>query len=276
MDDAVKKIELLDQFIANEKKSRRFTIISISVFCLLGLLIFFFAYRWNEKTKEFNTKLQSKNDSLKFVNSTLDSLRNSLAQVNVSLERNSYNYDSLKNAFDTLALLFKNSQPEITGSGWNVGNQKLDQLSKVVYNNQKLNLSDTFKRSILTTNNPGVKVEPAYKIYIQSMPDFNDLSEVVGKLLKRNKYLVPGIETIEKISFNPQVRYFHDEDLDEAKKIASLINRSDPYFKDFPIKILKPDIKSPLHQFEIWIGQYKQMQSNMYIQQNAPNKRNNK
>ena len=276
MDDAVKKIELLDRFIANEKKSRRFTIIGISFFCLLGLLIFFFAYKWNEKTKEFNSKLQSKNDSLKLVNNTLDSLGNSLAQMNVSLERNSYNYDSLKNAFDTLAFLFNKSQPELSGSGWNNGNQSLDQLSKITFNNQDLNLSDTLKKSILTANKPGVKEVTTYRIYIQCMPDFNDLSEVVGKLLKRNKYLVPGIETIEKISFNPQVRYFHDEDLNEAKKIASLINRSDPYFKDFPIKILRPDIKSPLHQFEIWIGQYKQMQSNMYMQQNAPNNRNNK
>ena len=113
MDDGVKKIDMLDQFISNEKKSKRFTVISISALSLLGLLVFFFAFKLNETNEKHNRQLTSKNDSLNVANTTLDSLRNSLAQVNLSLERNSNNYDSLKNAFDTLAFLFNNSNPNI-------------------------------------------------------------------------------------------------------------------------------------------------------------------
>ena len=210
MDDRLKKIEMLDQFISNEKKSKRFTIISISVLCLLGILVFFFAYKLNEINIKHNRELKSKNDSLNVANATLDSLRNSLSQVNLSLERNSNNYDSLKNAFDTLAFLFNNSNSNINSNNLSQKSLKLDELSKITFNNQNIILSDTLKKSILKTHDPEMKVNIAYKIYVQCMPEYIGVTSGVAKMLKEKKYTVPGIETIDNITFNSVVKYFHD------------------------------------------------------------------
>jgi len=67
MEDSTKNIEMIDRFMANEKKSKLWTTINIGIFCLLGMSIFFLAYelnKSNEKYKLINEQLKKTQDSL--------------------------------------------------------------------------------------------------------------------------------------------------------------------------------------------------------------------
>ena len=51
MEQTEKKIELIDQFIANEKKAKIWTLISVGLFIAMGILILFFSRELSEKEK---------------------------------------------------------------------------------------------------------------------------------------------------------------------------------------------------------------------------------
>src|SRR5688572_29987891 len=103
MEDATKKIELLDRFMANEKKSKMWTTINIGIFCLLGLSIFFLAYELNKTNanyKVLNVQLEKTQDSLADALGKLDFYNGTLRQDSISLTKRVGNYDSLKNVLD--------------------------------------------------------------------------------------------------------------------------------------------------------------------------------
>jgi hypothetical protein len=244
MEDATKKIELLDKFMANEKKSRLWTTINIGIFCLLGLSIFFLAYQLNKsnaKYKVINEQLKKTQDSLAVALAQLDNYNGSLRQDSISLTKRVGNYDSLKSVLDTVVMLFKN---------------------------QSLPVSDNIKK-VVAVEAPARPRDPVYTIYLQCMPGFEKLMPPMIKDLREKKYRVPKWETVQEISFNPVIKYFYDQDLAEAKKIAALVNSSDNFFRKNPLQIQKLNLKSPLHQIEIWVGEYQRKDLQQLIQQTA-------
>ena len=54
MDDSTKNIELIDRFMANEKKSKLWTTINIGIFCLLGCPYFFWHMSLTRAMKSIN------------------------------------------------------------------------------------------------------------------------------------------------------------------------------------------------------------------------------
>lgn len=244
MEDATKKIELLDRFMANERKSRLWTTINIGIFCLLGLSIFFLAYELNKsnaKYKVINEQLEKTQDSLAVALDQLDNYNGSLRQDSISLTKRVGNYDSLKNVLDTVVMLFRN---------------------------QSLHVSDNI-RNMVAVEVPTRPRDPVYTVYVQCMPGFEKLMPPMIKDLREKRYRVPKWETVKDISFNPVIKYFYAEDLAEAKKIAALVNRSDGFFRGNPVKLQKLNLKSPLHQIEIWVGEYQRKDLQQLIRQTA-------
>jgi len=242
MEDATKKIELLDRFMANEKKSRLWTTINIGIFCLLGLSIFLLAYELNKsngKYKIINEQLEKTQDSLAVALGQLDRYNGSLRQDSISLTKRVGNYDSLKNVLDTVVMLFKN---------------------------QSLPVSANIKNMIAVERPPRPR-DPVYTVFVQCMPGFEKLMPPMVKDLKEKKYRVPKWEIVKEITFNPSIKYFYEEDHAEAKKIATYINHSDPFFHDNPVQLQKLNLKSPLHQIEIWVGEYQRKDLQQLIKQ---------
>lgn len=272
MEKNIDKIDMLDRFVENERRSKMWTIISVVIFCLLGLLVFFLAYELNKS----NAKYAEQNEKLKATQKELDAALEKLAQRNESLQGDSVsltnkigNFDSLKKAYDTLALLFNKSQSNFIDSGAAVADSRIKELYERTFSNHRVVASDNLKKSILKPDRPHTEENPVYTIYMQCMPGYEKLTESLVSRLKQKKYIVPGIETIQKFSFNPIVKYFYNEDKNEADRIASLINESDDYFKKNPVKIQQLNVKSPSHQIEVWIGQYQAKDFNKLIRQSS-------
>lgn len=254
MEDATKNIELLDKFMANERKSKLWTTINIGIFCLLGLSIFFLAYELNKsnaKYKVVNEQLKKTQDSLKIALGQLDNYNVSLKQDSISLTNRVGNYDSLKNLLDTVLVLLKAAR---TGGQSN------------------LPISENIK-NVITVERPPAGKDPVYTVFLQCMPGFEKLMPAMIKDLKERKYKVPRWEVVEKITFDPVIKYFYQDDADEAKEVAALINKSDPYFQKNPVKVQKLNLKSPQRQIEVWIGEYRRKDIQQLIQQSAPDQK---
>lgn len=254
MKDSTKNIELLDRFMANEKKSKLWTIINIGIFCLLGLSIFFLAYELNKsnaKYKVINEQLKKTQDSLAIALEQLDKNNVSLQQDSISLTntvtKTVGNYDSLKSVLDTVLMVLKNKD---------------------------LPVSSNIK-NVISNESPPVRSDPVYTVFIQCMPGFEKLMPPLVRDLKEKKYKVPKWEVVQKITFSPAIKYFYQEDADEAKKIATLINSSDEFFRKNPVKVQKLNLKSPKHQIEIWVGEYRQKGLQQLIQQTTIDRKKN-
>jgi hypothetical protein len=234
MKDSTKNIELLDRFMANEKKSKWWTTINIGIFCLLGLSIFFLAYKLKKSNAELDKALAQ-----------LDKSNVSLQQDSISLTKTvtktEGNYDSLKRVLDTVLMVLKN---------------------------KNLPVSSNIK-NVISYERPTHHVDPGYTVFMQCMPGFERLMPSLVKDLKAKKYKVPKWEIVEKIAFDPAIKYFYEDDADEAKKIAALINSSDDYFRKNPVKVQKLNLKSPKRQIEVWVGEYQRKDVQQLIQQSA-------
>jgi hypothetical protein len=251
MEDATKNIELLDKFMDNERKSKLWTTINIAIFCLLGLSIFFLAYELNKsnaKYKIINEQLKSTQDSLRIALGKLDDYNISLKQDSISLTNRVGNYDSLKNVLDTVLVLLKNAKTGIKDS---------------------VKVSENIK-NIITAEKPTGSVNTVYTVFLQCMPGFEKMMPKMVQDLKARKYKVPRWETVNDITFDPVIKYFYQDDADEAKEIAALINMSDPYFQKNPVKVQKLNLKSPKRQIEVWVGEYRRKDIQQLIQQSAP------
>jgi hypothetical protein len=245
MEKSKKNLELIDKFIDNERKSRIWTTINIGIFCLLGLAVFWLAYELNKS----NAKFKTQNIELRKIKDQLDSALRRLSAYNASLQEDSLslsnrvgNYDSLKKVLDTVLIIYNQSQAHTNN---NVsGDNKIKEYTQNVREDREL-----------------------YKVYLHFMPGYEKMSAKATQQLKRNKYTVPGQEKVTTVTFDPVVKYFHEEDEGEARKIARLISNSDPYFDKNPVTLQKLNLKSPMRQLEVWIGEYRQKDVDQILQQ---------
>ena len=72
MESTTSNVELIDKFIENEHKSKRWTMLSVSLFTLLALLVLVLAYYLNTTQQQLNiaqSDLEKAYDSLFSLNS---------------------------------------------------------------------------------------------------------------------------------------------------------------------------------------------------------------
>jgi hypothetical protein len=261
-----KNLAMIDKFIDNERKSRIWTTVNIGIFCLLGLSVFWLAYELNKS----NAKFKTQNVELKKTKDELASALQRLSAYNASLQEDSFslsnrvgNYDSLKKVLDTVLLLFKQSQSQSYSAA--PMDDKINQYSQQVFNHD-VKISENLKNIIAAPEQNTVNVK-AYKVYVQFMPGYEKMSARISYELKQNRYAVPVQEQVDAVTFDPVVKYFHDEDKQEAEKVAAIVNRSDPYFDKNPITLQRMKLKSPMRQLEIWVGEYRQKDVQQILQQ---------
>ena len=276
MEDSTKNIELIDRFMANEKKSKLWTTINIGIFCLLGMSIFFLAYelnKSNEKYKLINEQLEKTQDSLATALAKLDSYNGSLKQDSISLSKRVGNFDSLKNVLDTVVDLFKQSQAKIIDSGKMQTNARIDDIAQKAYEKKNIAVSDDIKQIIFDKDQQTAGGTPVYTLYLQCMPGFEELMPALAKDLRARKYKIPKWEVIKGVTFNPVIKYFDKSDQEEAKRLAAFINQSNDFFRKKPVQIQKLNLKSPQHQIEVWVGEYRQNDLQQIVQQSAQYKK---
>jgi hypothetical protein len=266
MENTVKNIELIDKFVENERKSKMWTVASVFIFCLLGGLVFLLAYKLNKS----NAKYKEQNVELLETQKKLDSALDELAGKNQSLRADSLSLsgqvvmsgnraDSLKKIYDTVSLLF-NTQFYSNDGPESDPKARLDELGKKTFSDGNVVLSDNLKKIIQDRSLWQINERPVYTISIKSMPENQKIAEQMAEIFKEKKYDISPVEIIQKFSFNPLIKYFNDDDLEMAQKIASQINNSNnEFFKKNPVTIQKINVKTTLHQIEIWIGQYKKI-----------------
>jgi hypothetical protein len=265
-----KNLAMIDKFIDNERKSRIWTTVNIGIFCLLGLAVFWLAYELNKSNAKFktqNVELKKTKDDLADALQRLSAYNESLQEDSLSLSNRVGNYDSLKKVLDTVLLLFKQSQSQSYSAA--PMDDKINQYSQQVFR-EDVKISDNLKNVIAAPEQTTAGGRP-YKVYIQFMPEYEKMSAMISYQLKQKKYTIPGQEKVESVTFDPVVKYFHDEDKQEAEKVADIVNRSDPYFEKNPVKLQRLSLKSPIRQLEVWIGEYRQKDVQLILDQPVRN-----
>lgn len=229
--------DLLQKFVKNEQRSKTWTLVSVIGFCCFAFAALYMA----DKLNQANQTIAIKDQDLQQALAKADSLNNSLKGNEVSLENIHNTVDQMKREKDSLISLLKLvSKPNPSAA------------EKTIVQNKVLT-------SIWQNN-----ITPKYTIYIQYMPGYEAESKAVRNLLQRS-YSVPGIEGITKINFASSIKYFNDSDKGTAAEIAAAINRSIDRFKTDPIKIVKTSMNVSKGQLEIWLGEYKQLNTKQII-----------
>lgn len=282
MDQTEKKIDLIDQFIANEKKAKTWTIISVGLFIAMGILILVFGQKLNKKEKQ----LQDKVDELNIKNRDLDNLKKELIAanercdeenkkekgVNNTLQELAVRYDSTRKVNDTLALLLNTFEKINTPDNPATPGQKLEKLYTTTFPEQQT-ASKTIEQTVKQTNLQQIRTPKKALLFIHCMPGYENKAAKVKALLERNQLKSEGIEIIRDFTFNPAVKYFRQDDQPAATKILDLLNNADLLAGDkFFMQPVK--LKAPPAQIEIWIGDYQKPDFDKLIQQKVKLKAN--
>ena len=235
---AATEYDLLQKFVNNEKKSRTWTLISVIAFCGFAFGVIYLADRLNKANKTIEVQQAGLVKALERANSLNDSLNES----QVTLENISTAFNQAKREKDSLIGLLKKLSDNNTS------------------NNEKTQIEAIVKNTIAQNY-----IKPRYKVYIQYMTGYEDESKLISGILPKD-YYVPGTERVTKISFPSSIKYFNDADKDEAQNIANLINSRVDKFKDKPIRIIKTNMSVSKGQLEIWLGDYKPLNTKQIIE----------
>ena len=266
MESKTSNVELIDKFIENEHKSKRFTILSVGLFMLMALLVLFFAFKLNSTNKRLGvTEAQ-----LKIANDSLFAMNNQLMADTSSKDRTSreyaHQYDSLKEAFEMLAQLFNKSQADQFNNDTAAAKEQLNKISNELFNTRSKKSVELIKDVVLRPQDlKKVNTDPL--VFIQYMPDFVNKVGRLVPVLQKYGFKVQPQQQINDFTFNPEVKYFYPEDEDKAKEILKLVNNSNPFFQDHPAVLTLLKTKAPYHQVEVWIGQYQANDERKYLYQ---------
>ena len=262
-------IDLIDKLIINKRKSRTWTIISVSLFLLMAAFVLIFSKKLADTKGRLSVsekKLIEATLRLQFMNDSIQKANDSVKGINYSLTKLSENFDSLQNVNDTLTALLNKSQQTYINISTQMASTKINELYKEAYPEQKNNVSENVKESIINTKEIKDPVAENPVVYIQYMPDYKDITFKAIHLLKEQKTDVQKPELITGTTFNPVVKYFNKEDQAEAERIADILNKhlSGVIKKQFIAQNVR--LKSPLRQLEVWIGEYRPPKVNPEIQ----------
>jgi FtsZ-binding cell division protein ZapB len=238
-----KNIDLLQRFIDNEKKAKAWTLMSVTLFCLLAFGVIYLA--WKLKTAQTTISSQQKkieelNDALTVALASADSANDALTSRNLKLENNNNNYDSLQNITNSLLI----SLAEI---------KKENPTENVITTNTAVidkPTQEKIEQLIVPANIEKIQEnENKYTVYIQYADGYEEQATKLRNWWQK-EYICPKPELITNRSFNASVNYFYPED--EASKLAKLVEQK----LDLPVKASFFKMKAPRKQLELWLGKY--------------------
>jgi hypothetical protein len=269
MENTTKNLEFIDNLIANQRKARMWTAISVFVFVVMAIIVLFYSKQLAEakvKLTKSELELQKAYDSLKLRNALVDSLNGILAKrsdsveiVNtglaLNLDKNRAEADSVKNLKDTLTVLLNTTLQQYVYNN-DVATEKINELYQQSFPGSAKKASNTITEQIIKTNVIREEKFTTPAIAVRYMKKYKELAfEIVQKMEERNTKIETP-QQVAGVSFNPTVKYFNSKDKSIAESIAKKLN--DLYKGDIsqPFEIQQVDINMPPRHFEIWIGQY--------------------
>lgn len=254
-------VELIEKFIDNERKSKAWTVFTVVLFSLMACMVLFFAV----KLRSTNKQLDITKDSLEIAYDRQDSLIAVLQAHTHSADRNADNcsmmYDSLKKDYDAMAQLFNKTQDQLYKNNTAQAAEGLRKISQDLKIDSKVTeqVAKVVVEPTLATKSSG-----DFLVFMQCMPGYEDKTDKAAQLLKR-MYKVQPKQVIRDFAFDPGVKYYKDDDANDAQKIAAAINGSDPFFKAHPITAKKLTLKTSYHQVEVWIGVYQKQDPKQFL-----------
>lgn len=238
-------IDLLQRFIDNEKKAKKFTTIVVALFCLLAFGVVMLAIKLsNAKTTiaSQQTQIEKLNDSLTKAIQIADSINDVLVNRNNSLQNNSYNYDSLQNITNSLLISLADLK-EKTSVDTGIMVATIDKQREEV-----------IKKLITPANIRKIRAdEKKYTVYVQYLEGYKNDALKLQKWWQ-DEYICPQPELITNRSVAPTVNYFYAEDAGEAKKVADFVKQK----TKLNVKLNNfSRLNAPKKQLEVWLGEYK-------------------
>lgn len=256
-----KNVDLLQRFIDNEKKAKTWTLMSVTLFCLLAFGVVYLA--WKLKSAETTitsqeSKIRQLNESLTIALAQADSANDALSSRNLKLETNNVNYDSLQEITNTLLIgLAEIKKENPTEPVMNVDTMAIDKTTQ-----QKI------EKLLTAVNIKKIQEkENKYTIYIQYADGYEEQATKLRNWWQK-EYICPKPEFIAKRSFNSAVNYFYDEDEAEARKLAKLVEQK----MDLPVRVSFLKMKAPKKQLELWLGKYEPKTTEQIIRKYEINK----
>ncbi len=240
-----KNVDLLQRFIENEKKAKTWTLMSVTLFCLLAFGVIYLA--WKLKSAETTISSQEKkivelNTSLTIALAKADSANDVLASRNMKLETKDVNYDSLQNITNSLLISLSEIKKENpTEKVINSDNTVIDKATQ-----------EKIEKLIVPANIEKIQEkETKYTVYIQYADGYEEQATKLRNWWQK-EYICPKPEFIPNRSFNASVNYFYETDSTEARKLAKLVEQK----IGLPVKVSYFKMKAPKMQLELWLGKY--------------------
>jgi hypothetical protein len=256
-----KNIDLLQKFIDNERKAKTWTLMSVTLFCLLAFGVVYLA--WKLKTAQTTIsaqekKIQQLNEALTVALKSSEFENDSLSVRNIKLETNNNNYDSLQNITNSLLISLAEIKKENPNE--NVIIPKNTVLDKPT--------QEKIEKLIVPANIEKIQEnENKYTVYIQFADGYEEQATKLRNWWQK-EYICPKPEPIPNKSFNTSVNYFYAEDEAEARKLAKLVEQK----MDMPVKVSFFKMKAPKKQLELWLGKYQAKTTEQIFQKYEINK----
>lgn len=236
-----KDTDLLEYFIANEKKQKKITTITallFSVFSLAIILLGVVAYKQKVAIETKNKNIFSLNDSLVRVSKQLDSLNRLLNIKNINLNQE-------KITLNRTAVIYEQKNKEINNELQKIAAS--DSLAVVNTHNHVPKSATQYKaiKELLVKNQ-----KTNYTIYIQHIQTKKSEAEQLKNTLSNAKFIIPKLQNMKGLKFKSSIRYFYDTDKEKAYELAEIIKEATG--QEFAVQYLK--LKSPKNQLEVWVG----------------------
>jgi hypothetical protein len=274
MDDMLHKVSMLDKFIENERKSRQRTLVIVVIMIVLCVLVFWLSFQLNSnnaKYKTQNVELLKMQVSLEKEQLLKDSLISRLVMDSTSLEGFNINLDSVKSANETIKVLFNRTLATFTDNKPEVASERMREICRNYFPKNPAGYSESLIKSVLISTNSQQEANPDISINLLYMPEYKVLKDSVNEQLKKLdkiagvKIFVLSPILITEINFNNSVRYFDSTDKKNAIEITRYLNKqnSNKIEKQFVARLVA--FKAPLHKIEIWIGENKPKELNIFF-----------
>ncbi len=240
---AASERDLMARFIANEKKAKTTTILSVGGFLALTMIIIYLMFA----LKGANEGIEREKSRADLALAKADSLLNALETQRTGVAIRSEEVVELPTYItgdDSVNSAIANKPRIYIGTSASMNN-------KPVLGNIKAAGRVTTRKSV-TKKSPAVQKT----VYIQYKKNYEAIGERLGNELKKWNFDVPKSELVVALNYASTVKYFYDTDKPLADSIARQLNTYLASERKSSARVVKNDIKAPPGQLEVWLGDY--------------------
>ncbi len=258
----MQNIQVLENLLENEKRSKIYTLTVVISFCILSGLILYLGLELSHKANELKQQLKEKEalileksmllaDKEKLIGERdsalvrLDSLQTSLLNTNTLLSQSAVESDSVK---EQSVKLLTELQQKYDGL-----NQSYLILQKKYNVTQKPIEDHSIKDQVQVLDNYSKK----YKCYIQYMPGFEaEAKRAYAALYQKEWYnqFIAENERIDNQTFDSYIKYFDKKDQKLANEMYRTLLNANIELSREPVLA---EIPGASKKFEVWIGKSK-------------------